>query len=50
MLLTVHDSLLLECDPDEGEEICTDIAAWGAEVASNLFDIEMKVDVEQWQK
>jgi DNA polymerase I-like protein with 3'-5' exonuclease and polymerase domains len=48
LLLTVHDSLLLEAKPDEGQHLSEEVAAWGAETASNLFGIEMKVDIDRW--
>jgi DNA polymerase I-like protein with 3'-5' exonuclease and polymerase domains len=50
LLLTVHDSLLLEMRPDEGDQVAQEIAAFGAEWATEIFDIEMKVDVDRWDK
>jgi DNA polymerase-1 len=51
LVLTVHDSLVLEL-PDDGrdEEWANRIAAAGAKRATALFDIEMKVDVGPWHK
>lgn len=48
MLLTVHDSLLLEFPLDEGDQRCERIGAWAVEMASNIFDTEMKVDIGRW--
>jgi len=48
LLLTVHDSLLLEMKPDEGDQIAAEVAAFGAEWATEIFGIEMKVDTDRW--
>lgn len=48
LILTVHDSLMLECHESEGQEIAEDCAAWAARRATDLFDIEMRADVDRW--
>jgi DNA polymerase I-like protein with 3'-5' exonuclease and polymerase domains len=48
MILTVHDSVVLECLLDEGDQIASEIAAFGAELMTDLFDTEMKVDTDRW--
>lgn len=50
MILTVHDSVVLECRLDEGDQIAREIADFGAPFMSELFDIEMGVDIDRWDK
>jgi hypothetical protein len=50
MILTVHDSVVLECLLDEGDQIAKEIADFGAPFMSELFDIEMGVDIDRWDK
>jgi hypothetical protein len=49
-ILTVHDSLLLEAPYDVGDGVSEAVASWGAETASNLFGIQMKVDIDRYDK
>lgn len=51
MVLSVHDSIVLELpdDPDT-ESIVQQVAQHGAKRATELFDIEMKVDWGLWHK
>jgi DNA polymerase I-like protein with 3'-5' exonuclease and polymerase domains len=49
MILTVHDSIVLEALLDEGDELARDVAAFGEEMMSELFDTEMKVDIDVWK-
>lgn len=48
MILTVHDSVVLEAPLDEGDQLAREVAARGAEMATDLFKIEMKVDTDRW--
>lgn len=48
LVLTVHDSVLLELPNRRGEEIAGEVAALGADLMTNLFDIEMGVDADKW--
>jgi DNA polymerase I-like protein with 3'-5' exonuclease and polymerase domains len=48
MVLTIHDSVLLEAREDEGDRVAEEIAAFGAELMTSLFAVEMKVDVDRW--
>jgi DNA polymerase I-like protein with 3'-5' exonuclease and polymerase domains len=48
MVLTIHDSVLLEAREDEGDQVAEQIAAFGAELMTGLFAVEMKVDVDRW--
>lgn len=50
MVLTVHDSILLECRLDEGDHVAGEVAAYGAELFTGAFQIEMKVDVDRWDR
>lgn len=47
-ILTVHDSLVLEAPLDEGDQVAAEIATYGAELMTELFSTEMKVDVDRW--
>jgi len=48
MILTVHDSVVLECPLDEGDEIARLVADRGAAMASEVFKTDMKVDTDRW--
>lgn len=48
LILTVHDSTVLEMPLDEGDQIAAEIAAWGGELMTNLFGIEMSMDTDRW--
>ncbi len=48
MVLTIHDSILLEAPLDEGDQVSREVAAYGAELFTDAFQIEMKVDVDRW--
>lgn len=48
MLLTVHDSILLEIDKEGASETVERVADLGATMATELFGVEMKVDSERW--
>lgn len=48
MVLTIHDSILMEAPLDEGDQIALEVAAYGAELFTDAFQIEMKVDVDRW--
>lgn len=48
LVLTVHDSLVLEAPLDEGDQVAAEIAASGAQMMTELFSTEMKVDVDRW--
>ena len=48
MVLIIHDSLVLECPLDEGDQVSAEISAYGVELMSNLFSTEMIVDVDRW--
>lgn len=50
LILTVHDSLVLELPVSEAPEIAQEVAGAGAARATDLFGIEMKVDVSPWHK
>lgn len=47
LVLTVHDSVYLECPVDEGAEVAAEVAAWSAELMTNLFGIEMRMDIDE---
>jgi DNA polymerase I-like protein with 3'-5' exonuclease and polymerase domains len=47
-ILTVHDSIVIEAPLSEGQPVAEEIAAFGAEFMTNIFGIEMKVDVDGW--
>jgi hypothetical protein len=40
--------VLLEAREDEGDQVAEQIAAFGAELMTGLFAVEMKVDVDRW--
>lgn len=48
ILLTVHDSLLLELDEDNAEETAAEIAALGGTMGTELFKVRMGVDYHRW--
>lgn len=47
-ILTVHDSVLLECPLDEGDQVASEVAAYGAKLFTDLFKIDMSVDTDRW--
>lgn len=47
-VLTIHDSVVLEAPLDEGDGVASEIADWGASFMTEVFDTEMKVDVDRW--
>jgi DNA polymerase I-like protein with 3'-5' exonuclease and polymerase domains len=49
MILTVHDSILLECPLDEGDEIARQVAEYGAELFTEAFQTPMRVDIDRWE-
>jgi DNA polymerase I-like protein with 3'-5' exonuclease and polymerase domains len=52
LILTVHDSLVLEL-PDDGDEtpqVVHDVAEWAGREATRLFGIKMLADVGPWHK
>lgn len=48
MILTVHDSIVLECPLDEGDEIASQVAEYGAELMTEIFGIQMIVDIDRY--
>jgi DNA polymerase-1 len=48
MVLTVHDSVVLETDEGQGEEAAEGIAELGARMFGEVFRIEGKVDYGRW--
>lgn len=48
VILTVHDSLVIEALEDEGDEVAEQIAAYGRELFTSTFDTPMKVDIDRW--
>jgi DNA polymerase I-like protein with 3'-5' exonuclease and polymerase domains len=48
MILTIHDSIVMEMREDEGDEVAEEVAAYTAEFASELFKVEMKCDIGMW--
>jgi DNA polymerase I-like protein with 3'-5' exonuclease and polymerase domains len=48
IVLTVHDSLLLEVEEGEAEAVAEGVARGGAQLATELFGTEMKVDKERY--
>lgn len=49
MILSVHDSVLLEVKGRQAERTVDEVLAVGREMASGLFDVEMPVDKERWK-
>lgn len=47
LVLTVHDSLVLEMKEDEGDRIAAEICAYAAELLTPLFSISMSMDSER---
>lgn len=47
-ILVVHDSIVMECLLDEGDQIAAEVAEFGAAMMTELFGTEMKVDVDRW--
>ena len=50
LVLTVHDSLVLELPEDGGETVAKEVADLGSRRGTELFKIEMPVDVGRWHK
>lgn len=50
LVMTVHDSAVLYLPEAEGEAICAEIAAEGAERATQEFGITMKIDSGMWRE
>jgi DNA polymerase I-like protein with 3'-5' exonuclease and polymerase domains len=48
IILTVHDSIVMECRLDEGDQIAAEVAEYGATMMTDLFGTTMKVDVDRW--
>lgn len=53
MILTIHDSLLLELPLDTGEATAKQVANRGSEMATDLFmreetGVVMPVDIDRW--
>lgn len=48
LILTVHDSLLLELPARGAKKVAHEAAALGAEMMTRLFQTEMEVDAEPW--
>jgi DNA polymerase I-like protein with 3'-5' exonuclease and polymerase domains len=48
MVLTIHDSIVLEAPLDEGDDLAARVAEYGRDMTTELFGIEMKVDVDRW--
>lgn len=46
MILTIHDSVLLEAPLDEGQQVASEVAAYGGELMTELFDVPMKCDID----
>lgn len=49
MILTVHDSIVLETPEGEGEPIAVAVADLGAEMFTEIFGIQGKVDYGRWR-
>lgn len=47
-ILTIHDSIVLEAPLDEGDQVSSEVAEYGAAMMTELFGITMKVDVDRW--
>lgn len=48
MVLTIHDSVVLEAPLDEGQQIAVEIGAFGSELMTDLFRTPMNVDIDRW--
>lgn len=48
MILTVHDSILLELPLDSGQDTASKVALYGKLLGESLFNINMPIDVERW--
>lgn len=44
LVLTVHDSLVLECKEDEGDQIAAGVCEYAAELLTPLFGLPMSMD------
>lgn len=49
LVLTVHDSLVLELPKGEAEQIANEVARRGEKLITDLFDTTIKVDVSPWR-
>lgn len=50
LLLTVHDSVVLEIENGKEEALCQEVALQGSKLATSLFGIEMPIEVGPWHK
>ncbi len=50
MVLTVHDSVVLDAPLDEGDQVAAEIAEFGSELMTDIFSIDMSVDIDRWDK
>jgi hypothetical protein len=50
MVLTVHDSIMLEAPLDEGDELAAAVAERTAEMATELFRVGMICDHDRWDR
>lgn len=48
VILTIHDSVVIEAKLDEGQGVAEQIATYGAELFTEIFTTEMKVDIDRW--
>lgn len=48
LVMNVHDSQVLHLPEDGAERVAHTVAEHGAELATKLFDVTMKVDVNRW--
>jgi DNA polymerase-1 len=48
LVLTVHDSVVLEIPEAEGEKVAKEVAERSSDIASDLFDLSMPVDYERY--
>lgn len=48
LILTVHDSVVLEAPLDEGDQLAAEVAAFGASLMTEIFGVMMKVDTDRW--
>lgn len=48
VILTIHDSIVIEAPLDTGQGVAEQISAYGAELMSDIFGVKMKVDIDRW--
>lgn len=48
LVMNVHDSQVLHLPEEDAEQVAYAVAQHGAELATKLFDVGMKVDVNRW--